>query len=123
MNIQAAKITATPFMLILLLIATPVQSHEFWLETSNYRPKIAEKLPITLHLGEFFNGVSLPYLQDEFVLFQTYTGNTIKSVNGLDGDLPAATLSVSQPELTLVTYRCLCRTDDYFFSTRIDLCG
>mgnify|MGYP001223480119 CR=1 FL=1 len=105
MSIKAAKITGTPFILILLLIATPVQSHEFWLETSNYQPKIAEKLPITLHLGEFFNGVSLPYLRDEFVLFQTYTGNTIKSVNGLDGDLPATTLTVSQPELTLVTYR------------------
>ena len=105
MNVQAAKITRTPFILVLLLVATPLQSHEFWLETSNYQPKIAEKLPITLHLGEFFNGVSLPYLRDEFVLFQTYTGNTIKSVNGLDGDLPAATLAVSQPELTLVTYR------------------
>ena len=70
MNIQAAKITGTPFILILLLIATPVQSHEFWLETSNYQPKIAEKLPITLHLGEFFNGVSIPYLRDEFVLFR-----------------------------------------------------
>ena len=105
MNIQAAKITATPFILILLLIATPVQSHEFWLETSHYQPKIAQKLPITIHLGEFFNGVTLPYLRDEFVLFQTHTDNSITPVNGLNGDLPATTVAVSRPGLTMVTYR------------------
>ena len=105
MYLKASKITGTPFILILLLAATPLQSHEFWLETSNYQPKIAEKLPITLHLGEYFNGVTLPYLRDEIVRFQTLTGNSITSVNGLDGDLPATTLTISRVGLTLVTYR------------------
>lgn len=105
MTIKAAKITGTPFILILLLIVAPAHSHEFWLETSNYQPKIGEELPITLHLGEFFNGVSLPYLQDEFVLFQTHTGNTTTSLKGLNGDLPAARFAIFRPGLTLVTYR------------------
>ncbi len=105
MSIKTAKITGTPFILILLLLAAPANSHEFWLETSNYQPKISEKLAISLHLGEFFNGVSLPYLQDQFVLFQTHTGNTTTSVKGLNGDLPATTFAVSRPDLTLVTYR------------------
>mgnify|MGYP001399575891 CR=1 FL=1 len=105
MSIKAAKITGTLFILMLLLIATPAQSHEFWLETSNYQPKIGEKLQINLHLGEFFKGVSLPYLQDEFALFQSHTEKRTKPVRGLNGDLPAATLTVSRPGLTLVTYR------------------
>ena len=51
-----------------------------------YQPKIG-KLPITL-AGEFFNGVSL-HICRRIRSFSDYTGNTIKSVNGLDGDLPA----------------------------------
>jgi uncharacterized GH25 family protein len=91
-------------VLAALILAAPATAHEFWLEPGKYAPKAGENVPVTLRVGQFFNGATFPYLSDNFVKFSAFHGGKSQPVKGLDGDDPAATLAFPQSGLAVMTF-------------------
>jgi uncharacterized GH25 family protein len=88
----------------ILCWALPASAHELWLETSDYYSPVTAAVPVSVHVGEYFKGNSFPYLGDEIVRFAVHAGGTSADITGLNGDLPAATVTLPAPGLAAVTY-------------------
>ena len=97
------RISRLLFLAALFSIASPAAAHEFWLEPSNYAPDRGEKVAIDIRVGQFFKGPTYPYFGDSFVNFSVIDGNRILPVESLDGDEPAAKLSLRNRGLAVVT--------------------
>lgn len=89
---------------MVVLLAWPAVAHEFWLETTDYSPPARATAPVTIHVGQFFKGSSFPYLDDEFVRFSLHAKGRAQEIKGLNGDLPAAKIALSEPGLAIVVY-------------------
>lgn len=84
--------------------ATTVLAHDFWIEPSAFRPSAGTSLPVTLRVGEDFNGTSQPFVPDWFVDFSVSSAAGREPVRGFVGDDPAATLALKTPGLRLIGY-------------------
>lgn len=79
-------------------------AHDFWIEPAAFRPATGTSLPVTLRVGEDFNGTSQPFVPDWFVDFSVSSSAGREPVKGFVGDDPAATLVLKTPGLRLVGY-------------------
>lgn len=84
--------------------ATRALAHDFWIEPAAFRPAAGTSLPVTLRVGEDFNGTSQPFVPDWFVDFSVSSAAGRERVRGFVGDDPAATLALKAPGLRLIGY-------------------
>jgi len=84
--------------------ATPSVAHDFWIEPASFRAAVGGSLPVTLRVGEDFNGTSQPFVPDWFVDFSVSSSAGREPVQGFVGDDPAATLALKAPGLRLIGY-------------------
>ncbi len=83
---------------------TRALAHDFWIEPAAFRPAVGTSLPVTLRVGEDFNGTSQPFVPDWFVDFSVSSPTGREPVQGFVGDDPAATLALKTPGLRLIGY-------------------
>jgi uncharacterized GH25 family protein len=103
------RLTTRSMPVILLAFAALFQStgalaHDFWIEPAAFRAPAGSTLPVTLRVGEDFNGTSQPFVPDWFVDFSVSSPAGREPVKGFVGDDPAATLALKSPGLRLIGY-------------------
>ena len=87
----------------LYFFSPPCFAHEFWLEPDKYKLVPSDKVSISIRIGENFRGESWPFIRDSFYKFAyTLEGHSSKVV-GLDGDDPAAQLTLNSAGLAIIT--------------------
>ncbi|MBL8201494.1 MAG: DUF4198 domain-containing protein [Chromatiales bacterium] len=84
--------------------AVPALAHDFWIEPAVFTPAAGASLPVTLRVGEDFNGTSQPFVPDWFVDFSVTSAAGRERVRGFVGDDPATTLALQAPGLRLIGY-------------------
>jgi hypothetical protein len=85
--------------------AAPVAAaHEFWLEPAEFTPKIGQRVPIGIYIGQNFKGDSFPFLREEFKRFVVIDARGEKPVKGIAGDDPAVTMTFSRPGLVIFAH-------------------
>ncbi len=82
----------------------PAGAHDFWIEPSVFVTAVGNKVPVSLRVGEDFNGTSQPYVKDWFLDFSVTSAAGREPVMGFAGDDPAATLVLKSPGLRLIGY-------------------
>ena len=78
---------------IFMSIASPMISHEMWLDTTTFHPAIGSDIPISLKNGQTFNGIELSYFKNRFSEFYYVNDKQKIEIESRMGDVPAATLS------------------------------
>jgi len=84
--------------------ATPAGAHDFWIEPAVFVTAAGTKVPVSLRVGEDFNGTSQPYVKDWFLDFSVSSAAGREPVVGFAGDDPAATLVLKAPGLRTIGY-------------------
>ncbi len=90
--------------LVSLVTAMPASAHDFWIHASDYRPKVGERVDLTLHVGQHFKGDTLPRLDDWIVRFDYHDATGLHPVPGELGDDPAGYLPRVEG-ITVVAYQ------------------
>ena len=87
------------------LMSLPSSAHEFWLEPSDFQPKVGDVVTVDLVIGTHFDGFSSPYTPDEIAAFGLIdaAGNT--AITGRFGDMPAGQFVVAQVGLSLLYHQ------------------
>ena len=87
------------------LMSLPSSAHEFWLEPSDFQPKVGDVVTVDLVIGTHFYGFSSPYTPDEIAAFGLIdaAGNT--PITGRFGDMPAGQFVVAQVGLSLLYHQ------------------
>ena len=87
------------------LVSLPSSAHEFWLEPSDFQPKVGDVVTVDLVIGTHFDGFSSPYTPDEIAAFGFIdaAGNT--AITGRFGDMPAGQFVVAQVGLSLLYHQ------------------
>ena len=87
------------------LISLPSSAHEFWLEPSDFQPKVGDVVTVDLVIGTHFDGFFSPYTPDEIAAFGLIdaAGNT--AITGRFGDMPAGQFVVAQVGLSLLYHQ------------------
>ena len=87
------------------LMSLPSSAHEFWLEPSDFQPKVGDVVTVDLVIGTHFDGFSSPYTPDEIAAFGLIdaAGNT--QITGRFGDMPAGQFVVAQVGLSLLYHQ------------------
>ena len=87
------------------LMSLPSSAHEFWLEPSDFQPKVGDVVTVDLVIGTHFDGFSSPYTPDEIAAFGLIdaAGNT--AIVGRFGDMPAGQFVVAQVGLSLLYHQ------------------
>lgn len=87
------------------LMSLPSSAHEFWLEPSDFQPKVGDVVTVDLVIGTHFDGFSSPYTPDEIAAFGLIdaAGNT--PITGRFGDMPAGQFVVAQVGLSLLYHQ------------------
>jgi Domain of unknown function (DUF4198) len=79
-------------------------AHEFWIDPIQFAPPLGASVPIVFRIGQDFNGSTYPFvraLSQRFVVVDSRGERTVKT---LDGDDPAAEITVGSPGLTIVAH-------------------
>lgn len=97
-------IACVAFANALAFPAASAKAHEFWLQPSDYFPRVGEKISVTHHNGQFFHGDTYPYLRAWFRRFVVFDGAGEHPVKGIDGDDPAASLRLAKPGTAILAY-------------------
>ena len=96
-----------PFLKLAVLACTlslsvPAQGHEFWLDAVTYTPKVGAKVPIVLRNGTGYLGDSYPFQRKWIKRFSVTDGSGERRVKTVEGDDPAAEVSVPNKGLAIV---------------------
>lgn len=90
---------------LLLLSASPVAAHDFWIEPASFRPAVGSKVPLRLFVGMDFAGTTTVYLPDTFERYVAVGPDGEKNISGTLGDDPAGDFAVTRPGAYIVAYR------------------
>lgn len=91
----------------LLLAATPVFAHDFWIEPDSFRPRAGSVVAVRLRVGQNFDGEPVPradHLIERFVLV-TDVGEA--PIVGPDAGEPAGRMRLESPGPAIIGYRSL----------------
>jgi hypothetical protein len=91
--------------LILFSAWSPCGAHEFWIEPGQFRPMPGAKVPVRLHVGQYFKGSSIPWLGDSYTSFYLADARGTESLRGVLGDDPAVTIAARAPGRIFVVLR------------------
>jgi len=103
-RLPSSVLTAIAMACAVIGWAAPARAHDFWIEPSVFRPATGASVPVTLRVGEDFNGTSQPYVKDWFIDFSVSSAAGREPVLGFAGDDPAATLVFKAPGLRMIGY-------------------
>ena len=87
----------------LYFFSLPCFAHEFWLEPDKYKIAPSQKVSISIRIGENFKGESWPFIRDSFYKFVYTSQGRNNKILGLDGDDPAAQLTLNSEGLAIIT--------------------
>jgi uncharacterized GH25 family protein len=73
----------------LVLLATPLGAHEFWIEPESFVIAPEEPVVAALHVGSELKGATYSYNPMNFTRFDIVTDAGVETVEGRAGDLPA----------------------------------
>jgi uncharacterized GH25 family protein len=88
----------------LMLSGSSASAHEFWLEPTDFTPKLGQSVAISIYIGQKFKGNSYPYLREEFKKFVAVTARGEKPVKGVPGDDPAVMFKFTEPGLVIFAH-------------------
>lgn len=80
------------FCVAALAVASPAQSHEFWIAPEEYQVESGGNLQAHFRNGEGFEGRSLSYFDQRSLRFEMIAGGTVTQLTPRAGDKPAFTL-------------------------------
>jgi uncharacterized GH25 family protein len=91
--------------LVLVLVAAPLQAHDFWIEPSSFRPQVPSEVRLALKVGQDFRGDPVPRDDRRIARFVLVGLQGEASIPGLPGTDPAGFARLERPGLYVVGYR------------------
>ncbi|MEM7257855.1 MAG: DUF4198 domain-containing protein, partial [Pseudomonadota bacterium] len=86
------------------VLSSAAAAHEFWIEPVSYRVSAGEKLEAHLRNGEKFVGSSQPYVKNNTIRFEMFSGGDATPVEPRMGDKPALNVTANTPGLSVVVH-------------------
>jgi len=87
------------------LYPTTARAHEFWLQPDRYHVTPGTQVGISVHVGQYFKGDSLPYVPDWVAGFDVTGPEGRRAAAAGIGDDPAGRISVEKPATYVVVYQ------------------
>src|SRR5688500_3948868 len=84
--------------------AVSALAHEFWIEPDAPRVEVGETVRSELLVGGMLSGEAYPYLSGQIVAAQLHAPSGVIDIEGMEGDLPALTVTPSEPGLHVILY-------------------
>jgi uncharacterized GH25 family protein len=85
-------------------LAIPAYAHEFWIAPEAHQVEVGETVKAELLVGAMLSGEAYPYLSDQIVAAQLHAPAGVTDIEGMEGDLPALTVTPAEPGLHVITY-------------------
>lgn len=86
------------------LLAGPAAAHEFWIEPEDSRVEVGDTVRAELRVGAMLSGEAYPYLSDQIVAAQLHAPGGVTDIDGMEGDLPALSVTPTEPGLHVILY-------------------
>jgi uncharacterized GH25 family protein len=90
---------------LLLMPASLLHAHDFWIEPSTFQPSIGEPVDLTLRVGQDFGGDSQPYITHWFSDYRAVGPDTEYAIEGVIGDDPAGHFVPRAAGVHIIGYR------------------
>jgi uncharacterized GH25 family protein len=91
--------------LVWLAASSVSLAHDFWIEPSNFRPRVGEEVSFALRVGQDFRGDPVPRDDRRIIRFALVAANGAKPVDGLPATDPAGVAKIDEPGWNVVAYR------------------
>jgi uncharacterized GH25 family protein len=92
--------------LAILLGASPLLAHDFWIEPTSFHPEVGSVVGLSLRVGQGFRGDPVPLNPGKVVKFVTVSPAGAETrVDGIPGRDPAGRVRVTQPGYGVIGYR------------------
>jgi hypothetical protein len=91
---------------LIALCAAPVAAHDFWIQPSNFRPALDERVGVALLFGELWQGEEVPRNPERILGFRSFDAGGAHDVVGVDMQSPAGFLRPREAGTVLVAYHC-----------------
>jgi len=88
-----------------LAVASAAFAHDFWIEPSNFRPRVGEEISLALRVGQDFRGDPVPRDDRRIIGFGLVDVSGTTPVGGLPATDPAGLVKIAQPGWNIVAYR------------------
>jgi uncharacterized GH25 family protein len=85
-------------------LGVPAFAHEFWIEPEAHQVEVGETVRSELFVGGMLSGEAYPYLSDQIVAAQLHAPGGVLDIEGMEGDLPALTVTPTEPGLHAIVY-------------------
>jgi uncharacterized GH25 family protein len=92
-------------LLLLALLAVPVQAHDFWIEPSSFRPTLGETFTASLYVGQDFAGDPVPRSKSLLDAFVVRDAAGERAVNGFENQDPAGFVRIDEAGTAVIGYR------------------
>jgi uncharacterized GH25 family protein len=102
-NVPVSILTAGVF--VIMMPATNVLAHDFWIEPSAYEAPVEATIALTLRVGQNFGGDRLPYITDWFSDYRAVGAGQEYPIDGVIGDDPAGDFVPRAPGIYVIGYR------------------
>ena len=89
---------------IATILTTAAIAHDFWIEPSTFRPQPGAKVPLSLRVGNDFNGEPVIFHPEYFNRYVVDGPDGERKVDGVLGDDPAGRIAPAKPGLYTVLY-------------------
>ena len=89
-----------------LLAATPLLAHDFWIEPTTFHPEVGSMVGLSLRVGQGFRGDPVPIMPDKIVKFVAVSAAGAEApAAGIPGRDPAGRARVTEPGFLIAGYR------------------
>lgn len=99
------RLVVVHLAVIASLATFPAAAHEFWLDPVDFMPKAGDEVPVLHRTGINFLGDSYPYLREMAERFTVIDARGERPIKAVDGDDPAADVSLPNAGLAIVAYQ------------------
>ncbi|HEX2832795.1 MAG TPA: DUF4198 domain-containing protein [Thermoanaerobaculia bacterium] len=83
-------------ILLIALLATRADAHDFWLEPTTFHPAGGEPVYLSLRVGQEFVGDPVPRMSQRIEAFVVRDGNGERAVNGIENGDPAGRITAGK---------------------------
>lgn len=88
-----------------LLVAWPVQAHDFFLAPSAHRIAVGDTLSVVMHVGSEKEMDELPRSNRRIVRFEAHLGGKVQTVEGKHGESPAGRVAFDEAGVATIVYQ------------------
>ena len=89
---------------VLMLMASPLTAHEFWIEPARYQIAAGDTIVANLRNGEEFNGSGQPYVESTTNRFDMLLAGDAMPIKARVGDDPAINVVTKEPGLAILVH-------------------